>query len=51
MSDAAYNLSSIDSAAVLYNALIRSELQYVFVVWNNDTLTDSSKTESIVLSV
>jgi hypothetical protein len=42
-----YNFSSLDSLVVLYNALIRSKLEYATVVWNKLTLTDSNKIENI----
>jgi hypothetical protein len=42
-----YNLSSLDSLIVLYNALIRPKLEYASVVWNNLTKTDSNKIENI----
>jgi hypothetical protein len=42
-----YNFSSIYSLIVLYNALIKSKIEYTSVVWNNLTLTDSNKTENI----
>jgi hypothetical protein len=37
------NFSSLHSLVVLYNALIKSKLQYALVVWNNLMLTGSNK--------
>jgi hypothetical protein len=42
-----YNFSSLDSLIILYNALIMSKLDYASVVWNNLTLIDFIKVESI----
>jgi hypothetical protein len=41
-----YNFSSLDSLLVLYILLVRSELEYASVTWNN-LITDSNKLESI----
>jgi hypothetical protein len=42
-----YSLSSLDCLKVLYTALVRSNLEYVSVAWNNLTLEDSDKLENI----
>jgi hypothetical protein len=42
-----YNFSSLDCLVVLYNSLIKSELEYASVVWNNLSLNDSNKIENI----
>jgi hypothetical protein len=42
-----YNFSSLESLVVLYISLIRSEVEYASVVWNNLTSTDSNKIENI----
>jgi hypothetical protein len=42
----AYNFSSLDSLVVWYIALIKSKLEYVYVVWNKLTSTDSNKIEN-----
>jgi hypothetical protein len=40
-----HNFSSLDILVVLYNALVKSKLEYASIVWNNFTLTDSNKLE------
>jgi hypothetical protein len=42
-----YNFSNLDCIVVLYNSLIRPELEYASVAWNNLFLTDSNKIENI----
>jgi hypothetical protein len=42
-----FYFSSLDSLVVLYNALVRPKPEYASVVWNNLTLTDSNKLESM----
>lgn len=37
------NISPVDSLKVLYAALLRSELEYTSVAWNNLALADSNK--------
>lgn len=43
-----YNLSSLNSFVSLYNILVRPKLEYALALWNNLTLTDYSKLESII---
>jgi hypothetical protein len=42
-----YNFSSLDCIKVLYTPLVRSNLAYASVAWNNLTLADSNKLENI----
>jgi hypothetical protein len=42
-----YNFSSLDSLLVLYVSLRSSKLEYACIAWNNLTITDSNKNESI----
>jgi hypothetical protein len=41
-----HNLSSQESLVALYNASIRSMLEYAFAIWYNNTCTDYNKREN-----
>jgi hypothetical protein len=43
----AYSFSAIDSLLLLYFTLVKSKIEYVWLVWNNIATTDANKLERV----